>query len=621
MAACLILLTTDEWEELQPYTMGFNGYFSLLRWPQDADLLSSYEQWWVCVPDSSVKQILDLAQMHQVEIVLLPHAENPQVQRGYCVPSSLGEVVWDSEQRCLTECDVVRCNGTVVLNKVVIGNAFTFQPGGHKSTLSQRLHQTWDTLTQFGRREHQPRRFSITLDGDIRLDTAALGITCTPHVLTSNLGKSLLPDPLANDGQFYALVVSPKSLLEVVSYLMSQTWQKNVSQPGFLGVLRSHQVEIAGADEFAYQIDGQSAQGDGLKLHVDRQKVRLLAEPGSPLLNAERRENSIRRIQHLPQSREAVQALVSKDLPWISHAADEDFKELYQQIRENSRVSSAFLVMMVLSTLLATLGLYADSAPVIIGAMILAPLMAPIISLSMSFARQDEKLLVSSAQTLAIGWLVATGFAVLLSWILPMRIETHEISARLSPTLLDLGVAIISGIAGAYAHARSEVAKSLAGVAIAVALVPPLAVSGIGIGWMSLHITTGALLLFGANLAGIVFAAAITFLLLGFAPFARARRGLVVSLLAVLLVSIPLGMSFYHLAQEAKMIAMIESIQINAASIRQVKVDSSAEPYYISLELVSARPLELVDLKALKGDVELSIGKPVVLQIKPVLQY
>jgi uncharacterized membrane protein len=135
----------------------------------------------------------------------------------------------------------------------------------------------------------------------------------------------------------------------------------------------------------------------------------------------------------------------------------------------------------------------------------------------------------------------------MITWMMPLSYLTSEIQARLSPTLLDLGAAVISGIAGAYAHAKSEVSKSLAGVSIAVALVPPLSVVGIGLGWGDLSIAAGAMLLFLTNLIGITLAASMTFMMLGYSPFRLAKKGMAWTCGLLAIVSIPLLISFVRL--------------------------------------------------------------------------
>jgi len=268
---------------------------------------------------------------------------------------------------------------------------------------------------------------------------------------------------------------------------------------------------------------------------------------------------------------------------------------------------------MVLSTLLAVLGLFANSAPVIIGAMILAPLMSPIISLSMGVLRQHDQLTIESAKALGWGIGLSLLFATVLTWVTPLQTINPQIEARLSPTLLDLGVAIISGIAGAYAHSRSEVAKSLAGVAIAVALVPPLAVAGIGIGWMDWSVFWGAWLLFLTNLVGIVLAAALTFMFLGFSPFSRAKRGLVLSLIVVGVVSIPLLFSFMRMVDEAHVIRTLEGWQTDSVKLSDVKV-RPGKPLYISAKLLAEQPVTPSQIDSVKEDIEALLKRDIVLE-------
>ncbi len=184
-----------------------------------------------------------------------------------------------------------------------------------------------------------------------------------------------------------------------------------------------------------------------------------------------------------------------------------------------------------MSTLLALTGLYANSAPVIIGAMILSPLMSPIISLAMGLARTELHLIRNSLRTLAFGVGAGLFCAICFAWLMPNESLTAEMQSRISPTLLDLAIAVVSGVAGAYAHAKEEIAKSLAGVAIAVALIPPLNVVGIGVGWAEWEMARGAGLLFISNIVGISLAATVTFLALWFAPFKRTQKGLLVSLM------------------------------------------------------------------------------------------
>ncbi|MCF6253156.1 MAG: DUF389 domain-containing protein, partial [Thiomicrorhabdus sp.] len=201
----------------------------------------------------------------------------------------------------------------------------------------------------------------------------------------------------------------------------------------------------------------------------------------------------------------------------------------------------------------------------------------------------------------------------LLSLLVPLHTINSEIGARLSPTLLDLGVAIISGIAAAYASARSEVAKSLAGVAIAVALVPPLAVTGIGIGWLDWQVFSGAFLLFITNLMGIVLAAAATFLIMGFSPFYLAKKGLLVLSLLVVMVSVPLVLSYNTMVTEQGIIYTLEGWKVDGIEIREVNV-RNGDTLYISAKLIANQPLDAAQIDAVKSNIESLLGKKIQLE-------
>jgi uncharacterized hydrophobic protein (TIGR00271 family) len=313
----------------------------------------------------------------------------------------------------------------------------------------------------------------------------------------------------------------------------------------------------------------------------------------------------------------AATALAGKTLPVFNHASEEEYRELFSTLRENSSPSSSFQVLMVLSVLLALSGLYADSAPVIIGAMILAPLMAPVVSLAMGLARTDPHLIRNALRTMLIGVAWGLACAVLLAWAMPLDVPTQEMRSRMSPNLLDLLVAVLSGIAGAYAHAKEGIARSLAGVAIAVALVPPLGVAGIGLGWGDWPMAWGAFLLLVTNLVGIAAAASATFLVLGFAPFGRARKGLGVTLAIMLVISVPLSVAFIHLVKKNRIMEQVPigsvRLQGQEVHIGQIRV-SLGQPHLIRVVLSSTGRLDEQHVDELKRMIGSRVGEPVLLE-------
>lgn len=564
--------------------------------------------------DADLGEIIPPATQRKWRLGLLPHPEMKQARDGYGVAEKLEEAVADIlEHQSGRRIDVLLCNERPIFNSVVLGEVFGLHP-------SRRIENWQAKLVSFFRRlshlnEMRPRIYQIRTQQEKSIQTAALGLVVVEHARNTALSRSILPDTNINDGTLHALMLAPRSLLEMFRFLLKTLLlsdRHGVRLPTFVGHIRSAQLQVSSSDPIDYLHDGAWLSSKELFFEIQPQALRLI--PGRHLEIdegvASAKENW--RVRGLP-STEASAALASKPLPWLSRAAAEEFKELSQTLRDNAQPSAPYLTLLVLSTLLATIGLFANSTPVIIGAMILAPMMAPIISLSMAVLRQDAALLRNSARTLSYGVLLALGFSALAGWLMPMRVVTDEIAARLSPTLLDLGVAVISGCAGAYAHAREEIARSLAGVAIAVALVPPLAVAGIGIGWLDGSILWGAMLLFFTNLAGMVLMAGLTFLILGYAPFQRAQKGLLATLVVVAVLCVPLAFGFARMTSEQSIMRNLEGMVVEGVTIRNIVV-RSGEPVRLSMRLISPSAIDDDVINNIKTKIEKQLGRRVELE-------
>ena len=188
---------------------------------------------------------------------------------------------------------------------------------------------------------------------------------------------------------------------------------------------------------------------------------------------------------------------------------------------------SRFILMMGLSTAIATLGVISDSTAVVIGAMLVAPMMVPVLSVSASIVMGWPRRFFTQAAMVILGSLVATALAMCIALIVPWHRDPlpAELLARTSPNVLDLAIALAAGAAGAYSQIRRQASDALIGVAVAVALVPPLAVAGIALQLTEFRYALGAVLLFLANVSGIVMAAGLTFLLSGLVPGRRLLAG------------------------------------------------------------------------------------------------
>ena len=189
----------------------------------------------------------------------------------------------------------------------------------------------------------------------------------------------------------------------------------------------------------------------------------------------------------------------------------DDRLDLVQQLEQSAQANIDFITMMVLSTSLASLGLLADSTAVVIGAMLVAPLMGPLVAAGYSLIQGNFSLFRRSLGVTVIG--IGIGFAASLIFgaLNPGFEPTLEIEARGKADLLDLGIAFFSGMTAAYATGRSHVMTTIAGVAIAAALVPPLAVVGLALTHGSPLISFNAAILLTTNLVAIILGAAIVF--------------------------------------------------------------------------------------------------------------
>ena len=186
---------------------------------------------------------------------------------------------------------------------------------------------------------------------------------------------------------------------------------------------------------------------------------------------------------------------------------------------------SAFWTMLVLSGIIATAGVLADSTATVIGAMIIAPLSTPIMGIALGIVKRER---IRAGRFVLFGAILVVLIGVVAAFVVPdIDLQTNsQITGRTSPTLVDLIAAIATGLAGAVGLSRRDVAAVLPGVAIAISLVPPLAVVGICLGEGSVGLALGALLLFVSNLVSMVIAGTVLFAALGYSAEAdqKARR-------------------------------------------------------------------------------------------------
>jgi len=266
----------------------------------------------------------------------------------------------------------------------------------------------------------------------------------------------------------------------------------------------------------------------------------LLAGPNVPGTAVVRRPRPL-----AERARVRIGSLLQRVIPQLDRSGR---IELFEGLSRGARCGFDFLALMALSTGIAALGLLLNSTAVIIGAMLVAPLMSPMLAAGLALVQGNVPLLLDSSKSVLIGFCVALAVGLLAGVLSPGTELTAELAARGGPNVLDLLVALLSGVAGAYALARPGLSGALAGVAIAAALVPPIATLGICLAIGELSNAAGAATLFGVNLLAIVVGGAACMFAIGVrAAGARglARRWLRRLVLALaglmLVVSVPLA--------------------------------------------------------------------------------
>lgn len=212
---------------------------------------------------------------------------------------------------------------------------------------------------------------------------------------------------------------------------------------------------------------------------------------------------------------------------WTPTLSAKDRVDVFDRLQEGSRLSFNFCVMLSLSASIAALGLLQDSAAIVIGAMLVAPLMTPLIGCGLALIQGNVRLYRQATKAATVGILVALGLSFLIGLMTRKFEITTELSARGTPNVLDLAIAFLSGMAAAYAMSRPKLIGTIVGVAIATALVPPLVTVGISMAHSEWELTLGAAELFLTNVVAIILGVAMVFYLLGMGrragPYSRAH--------------------------------------------------------------------------------------------------
>ncbi len=313
---------------------------------------------------------------------------------------------------------------------------------------------------------------------------------------------------------------------------------------------------------------------------------------------------------------------------------EQEKRQIVEEIVQSATSSFDFFLLVVLSCSIATLGLITNSPAVIIGAMLVAPLMSPIIGIGLASITGDDGLARRSGTALFYG----AGLAILLSSLMTL-LNTYlpfvvlqelpnEVLARTHPSPIDLVIALAGGLAAAYALTRPNISAALPGVAIATALMPPLCTIGIGIALSRWDVAGGAALLFLTNAITIAFAAALVFFVLGFAPETRfidhhIPRTLTISAIIILLLLVPLtyySVQFFQQASENRKINEVVTREVTrmGAELVELNTQHATDGFDMVITVRTTAPLQYAQVVALQKGIVDGLGRSVSLKVNQI---
>ncbi|MFS8136660.1 MAG: TIGR00341 family protein [Thermomonas sp.] len=312
---------------------------------------------------------------------------------------------------------------------------------------------------------------------------------------------------------------------------------------------------------------------------------------------------------------------------WRQHqlVATTDRISVLEHVDDGGHLGPRYAFMTLMSCGIAMLGLLQNSAAVIIGAMLISPLMGPIIELGLGLATFDLRSIRDALKSLSVGVLLSLLVAAVIVYFSPLQEATPEILARTEPTFFDLLIAIFSGLAGAYATVTRK-GETIVGVAIATALMPPLAVVGYGIAVMNWSIAGGAAFLFMTNLLAIALSVTIVARWYGFGGTDSPKQtawhaGLIIA--TFVLLSIPLGIALKRIALQAQVELAVRAATDEAATrgsgrVSGLRVDMVKGG--VNVDAVLMVPHHINGLEtSLQDELTRQLGQPVHVQVREVL--
>ncbi len=564
---------------------------------------------YVMASDEEFKEWLKHVRHIDVRIVILPYEENRLCKEAYAIPSDMEDAIKLAEgDSAHLMAHQVLCNDKVIIGCASAGHSGWISGKGFKA-LFRSVMESLFSLRLFP--------LQIVTAKEKEVSTASLLVESGAEAVMQIKRPYFFK---ASDNQcrrIASVIYAPQSILGALKlrfFLAKRKMNPSETLPAGIGTIKSEKITLKTGNNkpLHLTVDGTRSEAKEIVFETIESNAKIVTG-WKGCASGEEKESL--RTQNLPIDGDLISFFTRRTLPLVPIASEESFAELFMKLRNSARMSASYLLLLIVSVLMASTGLFQNSSPTIIGAMILAPLMAPIVAFAMGAVRFDETLMQRSIKTIFLSILIALAASALYAWWLPFTHVTDQMSMRTHPTLLDLAVAVFAGIAAAYGYSNSKVGESLAGVAIAVALVPPLCVSGIGIGWGSWPVFSNAFLLFLANIVGIIVASGAMFYILGYASSRYASAAFFIKLLMVAVIAVPLYLSTRTLVAEEQIysrFADFHKIRLSSNTVVDVKLSGithDTEGVYARFSVVTPRELNVTEREQITSALQSRLGK------------
>ena len=320
-----------------------------------------------------IKVLIEIAHKNDIGLGIIPTPEQKELKRTFELPKKIEDAIVLALTPSEKKLDVLCCNDTIVLQEVVIGDA---PPLDHFDTVLKgktffaKIKIFWLTIRKVKDLKHT--KMKITLANDNVINLSAVGIVGVEYSNATFAAKLVSSQLSANDGKLSIVILSPSSMLQYVSYLFTAMFSLgDKSLPASVGYISSKEMTIEPKNSLTVRIDSSTIKHTPAVLKVKEEVLGLSV--GEQFWEKQNKIQSTKdsiKIDHLPSDDENAEYL-SKAIPLFSHASQEQYTSLFSSLREESKLSTSFMILLILSTMIATFGLFINSSSVVIGACLL----------------------------------------------------------------------------------------------------------------------------------------------------------------------------------------------------------------------------------------------------------